>query len=121
MNGTEAVVLLFFMGVFAVTAKIAHGVKKGDIVMMKPTLSVIAESLGLTNDESKDTEERVWTMTTYLHGKTPYYVELADYEDVLELHRLLCDLGHQIDDPPIAWVTENGSKNLWDFDLEELV
>jgi len=74
---------------------------------------------GIFGDESKDTEERVWTMKTYLHGKTPYYVELADYEDVLELHRLLCDLGHQIDDPPIAWVTENGSKNLWDFDPEE--
>lgn len=56
MNGTEAVVLLFFMGVFAVTAKIAHEVKKGDIVMVKPTLSAIAEGFGLKMKRKSDTE-----------------------------------------------------------------
>ena len=63
MNGTEAVVLLFFMGVFAVTAKIAHGVKTGDIVMVKPTPSAIAEGLGI-----KTKEKPTWEEMTEHHG-----------------------------------------------------
>jgi len=66
MNGTEAVVLLFFMGVFAVTAKIAHGVKKGDIVMVKPTLSAIAEGLGLKVETEYDAP--YWLQIVHAHG-----------------------------------------------------
>jgi hypothetical protein len=66
MNGTEAVVLLFFMGVFAVTAKIAHGVKKGDIVMVKPTLSAIAEGLGLKTETEYDAP--YWLQIVHAHG-----------------------------------------------------
>ena len=66
MNGTEAVVLLFFMGVFAVTAKIAHGVKKGEIVMVKPTLSAIAEGLGLKTETEYDAP--YWLQIVHAHG-----------------------------------------------------
>jgi len=71
MNGTEAVVLLFFMGVFAVTAKIAHEVKKGDIVMVKPTLSAIAEGFGLKMKRKSDTRNAhpiYWMQIVHAHG-----------------------------------------------------
>ena len=67
MNGTEAVVLFFIMGLFAgSTAKLVHGLKTGEIVMVKPTLSAIAESLGLKTNRKSDKE------------RPPYWMQIVD-------------------------------------------
>ena len=70
MNGTEAVVLFYIMGLFAgSTAKLVHGLKTGEIVMVKPTLSVIAESLGLKTNRKSDTERPpYWMQIVHAHG-----------------------------------------------------
>ena len=58
MNEMEAIIVVsIIMGFFTGTVvKFAHGVKTGEIVIVKPTLSAIAEGLGLKTNRKTATE-----------------------------------------------------------------